>query len=45
MIESELGLRDQARASLTLALETNPYFSPLHEDDAEQALDALGGPN
>ena len=45
MIESELGLRDQARASLTLALETNPHFSPLHQDEAEQALDALGGPN
>ncbi len=45
MIESALGMRDQARASLTLALETNPYFSPLHQDDAEQALAALGGPN
>ncbi|MGI8722207.1 MAG: tetratricopeptide repeat protein [Geodermatophilaceae bacterium] len=45
MIESALGMGDQARATLTLALETNPYFSPLHEDDADQALAALGGPN
>jgi len=45
MIESALGMADQARASLSLALETNPYFSPLHRDEAEQALAALGGPN
>ncbi len=45
MIESALGMGDQARASLTLALQTNPHFSPLHQDDAEQALAALGGPN
>lgn len=45
MIELALGMEDEARASLTLALETNPYFSPLLQDDAEQALDALGGPN
>jgi len=44
MIESALGMADQARASLTLALETNPYFSPLHQDDAEEALAELGGP-
>lgn len=45
MIESALGLEDQARGSLTLALETNPYFSPLHQDEAQAALAALGGPN
>ncbi len=45
MIELALGMKDEARASLTLALETNPHFSPLHQDEAEQALDALGGPN
>lgn len=45
MIELALGMRDQARASLTLALETNPNFSPLLQDDAERALDSLGGPN
>ncbi|MDQ3715546.1 MAG: hypothetical protein M3381_05875 [Actinomycetota bacterium] len=45
MIESALGMGDQARASLTLSLQTNPHFSPLHQDDAEQALAALGGPN
>ncbi|MBA3339743.1 MAG: hypothetical protein H0T54_08395 [Geodermatophilaceae bacterium] len=45
MIESALGMADQARSSLTLALQTNPYFSPLHHDDAERALAALGGPN
>ncbi|MDQ3734524.1 MAG: hypothetical protein M3400_11100 [Actinomycetota bacterium] len=45
MIESALGMTDQARTSLSLALETNPNFSPLHLDDAEQALAALGGPN
>ena len=45
MIESALGMSEQARGSLTLALETNPYFSPLHQDDAKTALEALGGPN
>jgi len=45
MIESALGMGDQARASLTLAMETNPNFSPLLADDAEAALAALGGPN
>lgn len=45
MIESALGMTEQARGSLTLALHTNPNFSPLHHDDAEQALAALGGPN
>ncbi len=45
MIEAALGMDAQARSSLTLALETNPYFSPLHQEDAEAALAALGGPN
>lgn len=45
MIELALGMRDQARASLTLALETNPYFSPLLQDDAVRVLDSLGGPD
>jgi len=45
MIESALGMEDQARDSLSLALETNPYFSPLHQDEAQAALAALGGPN
>jgi len=45
MIESALGMEDQARDSLSLALETNPYFSPLHQDEAQVALTALGGPN
>ncbi|MDQ4038392.1 MAG: tetratricopeptide repeat protein [Actinomycetota bacterium] len=45
MIESALGMREQARDSLSLALETNPYFSPLHQDEAQAALAALGGPN
>ena len=45
MIESALGMTAPARDSLSLALETNPHFSPLHRDTAEQALAALGGPN
>lgn len=45
MIESALGMGEQARSSLTLALATNPHFSPLHRDDAEAALAELGGPN
>lgn len=42
MIEAALGLTDRARASLQLALSTNPYFSPTQAPLAEQALSALG---
>lgn len=41
MIQIELGLVDDARASLTRALETNPTFSPLHAPVAEAALRSL----
>jgi len=41
MIQKELGLDEDARASLTLALETSPAFSPLHAPIAEAALQSL----
>ena len=41
MIQMELGLVDDARASLTLALETSPAFSPLHAPIAMAALQSL----
>ncbi len=44
MIERSLGMKPQARASLTQALEINPYFSPLEAPRAKAALAALGGP-
>ena len=43
MIQAALGLDDDAHASLTLALETNPAFSPLHAPLAKAALQALDG--
>lgn len=42
VIEAALGLTDRARASLQLALDTNPYFSSTQAPLAEQALSALG---
>ncbi|SEM14641.1 Tetratricopeptide repeat-containing protein [Blastococcus sp. DSM 46786] len=42
-IEAALGRVDEARATLTAALDRNPYFSPLHAPRAEQLLTALGG--
>ncbi len=42
-IEAALGLTDQARATLAEALDTNPYFSPLHAARATALLDSLGG--
>lgn len=42
-IEAALGMTEQARATLTLALDTNPYFSPLLAPRAVQLLDSLGG--
>ena len=44
MIQMELGLVDEARASLTLALETSPAFSPLRAPIAEAALNSLDAP-
>lgn len=41
MIEKELGMDEKARASLTEALEINPYFSVLHAPTARAALDEL----
>ncbi len=43
MIEAALGQRDAARADLSLALRTNPHFSPLQAPVARQALTRLGG--
>lgn len=42
MIQLELGMVAEARASLTLALETNPAFSPRHVPLARAALATLG---
>ena len=44
MIQKELGLIEDARASLMQALDTNPGFSPLHAPIAEAALRSLGSP-
>lgn len=44
MIQMELGRIDEARVSLTRALETNPAFSPLHAPRAADALRALDVP-
>ncbi len=43
VIEAAVGQVDQARATLALALDTNPYFSPLHAPRAEDLLASLGG--
>lgn len=43
VIEAALGLTGEARATLTEALDTNPYFSPLHAPRAEELLRSLGG--
>jgi tetratricopeptide (TPR) repeat protein len=44
IIEQSLGKVGPARATLSDALATNPYFSPLFAPKAQQALAALGGP-
>lgn len=41
MIELSLGMREQARASLTTALHTNPWFSPSQAPRAKAALAGL----
>lgn len=43
MIEAGLGMEDEARESLQSALDTNPYFSPLHAPRAQKMLEDLGG--
>jgi tetratricopeptide (TPR) repeat protein len=43
VIEAALGRHDEARATLTEALDRNPYFSPLFAPRAERLLDSLGG--
>lgn len=43
MIARTMGDTDTARAQLEHALEINPHFSVLHEDEARRALAALGG--
>jgi Flp pilus assembly protein TadD len=43
VIEAALGMTDRARATLTEALDTNPYFSPLHAPRAADLLADLGG--
>jgi tetratricopeptide (TPR) repeat protein len=42
-IEAALGRNDDARATLTEALDRNPYFSPLFGPQAAELLDSLGG--
>jgi len=42
LINLSLGHRAQARAELTRALATNPYFSPVDGQNARRALSALG---
>jgi tetratricopeptide (TPR) repeat protein len=43
VIEAAVGQVDQARATLTAALDANPHFSPLHAPRAEELLASLGG--
>lgn len=43
MIQLELGMVEEARASLEQALDTNPEFSQLHAPLARQALTETGG--
>ena len=40
-IEAALGMDDEARGSVTAALEGGPYFSPLHASRAETLLASL----
>lgn len=42
MIQAALGMDVEARESLRAALDTNPFFSPLHAPRAQAALDDLG---
>lgn len=42
VIEAALGRTDEARRSLSAALETNPHFSHLHAPRAAELLDSLG---
>ncbi len=42
MIEAKLGKDDDARTHLQSALNTNPYFSPLHAPRAEKTISELG---
>lgn len=44
MIQLELGLLDDARASLERSLATSPEFSPLHSPLAREALAGIGSP-
>lgn len=44
VIELALGMKAEARASLSRALRTNPYFSPLLAPRAKSVLTGLGGP-
>ena len=43
VIEAAVGRSDEARATLTEALDANPYFSPLHAPRAVELLESLGG--
>ncbi len=42
-IEAAVGETGQARVTLTRALDTNPFFSPLHGPQAVELLESLGG--
>ena len=43
VIEAALGRTQDARRSLSTALDTNPHFSHLHAPRAAELLDSLGG--
>jgi tetratricopeptide (TPR) repeat protein len=43
VIEAAVGQAESARATLARALDTNPYFSPLHAPRAAELLASLGG--
>ncbi len=43
LIEQSLGMDKAAQATLSTALSTNPYFSPLQVPFAEKALEEVGG--
>jgi tetratricopeptide (TPR) repeat protein len=43
VIEAALGRDDEARSSVSAALEAGPYFSPLYAARATELLESLGG--
>jgi tetratricopeptide (TPR) repeat protein len=43
MIEAKLGMAEQARTDLRMAVSINPHFSVLHASEARTVLTSLGG--